>query len=70
MTTLLQRISTNLKAVREELIKKLKHRFIEQFQIDTSAVFTGNRIYILMFDLKQPNGTPNRTSRRSPSIHS
>lgn len=36
---------------RQELIKTLRNRFIEQFNIETSVHFTGNRIYILMFDL-------------------
>lgn len=40
---------------REELLKKLKKQFIEDFNIDTTAVFFGNHMYILMFDLLLPN---------------
>lgn len=39
---------------RQELIAELKQRFIEAFRIDTAVVFTGNRIYILMFNLDIP----------------
>lgn len=40
---------------RDELLKKLKKRFIQLYNIDTTVAFSGNRIYILMFDLDQPN---------------
>lgn len=40
---------------REELLKKIKKQFIEDFNIDTTAVFFGNHMYILMFDLLLPN---------------
>lgn len=40
---------------REELLKKLKTRFIQLYNIDTTVAFSGSRIYILMFDLDQPN---------------
>lgn len=40
---------------REELLKKLKKQFIEDFNIDTTVVFFGNHMYILMFDLLLPN---------------
>lgn len=59
ITTYINKVNKPKNTNRVELINKLKRRFIEQFEIDTSVVFTGNRIYILMFDLKQPNsGTP------------
>lgn len=40
---------------RDELLDKLKRRFLSQYKIDTTAVFSGNRIYILMFDVEDPN---------------
>lgn len=40
---------------REDLLKKLKKRFIQLYNIDTTVAFSGNRIYILMFDLDLPN---------------
>ncbi|CAH1109612.1 unnamed protein product [Psylliodes chrysocephalus] len=42
---------------REELITKLRKRFVVQFNNDTVAHFSGNRIYILMFDLDEPLST-------------
>lgn len=39
---------------REELLQKLKRRFINEYNVDTTAVFSGNRIYILMFDIEDP----------------
>lgn len=40
---------------RQDLIVKLKNKFIEMYQIDTHAVFSGNKMYILMFDTLQEN---------------
>lgn len=40
---------------REELLIKLRKRFSNNYNIDTTAVFSGNRVYILMFDLDQEN---------------
>jgi len=40
---------------REELIKKLRKRFVEDFDVDTSVVFFGSHMYILMFDMLLPN---------------
>lgn len=40
---------------REELLKKLRKRFLDEFDIDTSVVFFGNHMYILMFDMLLPN---------------
>lgn len=45
---------------REAIIKKLRRRFVEDFNIDTSVVFFGNSMYILMFDLLH-------TERNSPT---
>lgn len=40
---------------REELLKKLRKQFTEDYDIDTSVVFFGGHMYILMFDLLLPN---------------
>ena len=40
---------------RQELIIQLKKRFINLYNIDTTVVFSGNHMYILMFDLDKPN---------------
>lgn len=40
---------------RQDLIVKLKNKFIEMYRIDTHAVFSGNKMYILMFDTLQEN---------------
>ena len=40
---------------REELISKLRKRFVTQYHIDTVTRFSGNRMYILLFDLEQPS---------------
>lgn len=45
---------------RDELIAKLRKRFIAQYSIDTVAHFSGNRLYLLMFDLESPS-TPSAT---------
>lgn len=36
---------------REKLIIKLKKRFIEQYNIDTTPIFSGNRLYIFMINM-------------------
>ena len=33
---------------RNELLHKIKKRFISQYNVDTTVVFTGNRFYVLM----------------------
>lgn len=41
---------------RDELLKKLRQKFISQFNIETTVSFVGNNwIYILMFDLEENN---------------
>lgn len=40
---------------REELLKKLRKQFVEDYNIDTLVVFFGSNMYILMFDLLLPN---------------
>lgn len=43
---------------REELLSKLKKRFTNDYNIDTNAVFSGSRVYILMFDLENQENSP------------
>lgn len=50
---------------RDELITKLRKRFISQYSIDTVAHFSGSRLYLLMFDLEDP-----MTSSPTQPIHS
>ena len=57
INTYINKINKPTQTNREDLIKKLKKRFVDEFQIDTVAVFSGNRLYILMFDLENPNNT-------------
>lgn len=40
---------------REDLIIKLRKRFIDNFNLDTTAIFSGNRVYILIFELDVEN---------------
>jgi hypothetical protein len=42
---------------RQELVTKLRKKFKTEYNIDTTAVFSGNRLYILMFDLELPHST-------------
>lgn len=39
---------------REELLKKMRKQFMDDFDVDTSVVFFGNHMYILMFDMLIP----------------
>lgn len=52
--TYVTNLNENHNIERQELINKLKKRFVDLFRIDTTAVFSGNRLYILMFDLDEP----------------
>lgn len=55
INTYLRKLNKPKNTNREELIQKLKKRFINEFNVDTSIVFTGNRALIFMFDLDDPN---------------
>lgn len=55
--TYINKLNKENNSNREELITKLRKRFINQYYIDTVAHFSGNRLYILMFDLDQPMTT-------------
>jgi predicted molibdopterin-dependent oxidoreductase YjgC len=52
--TYIDKINNPKHTNREELIQKLRKKFIKQYNIDTSAVFSGNRLYSLMFDIISP----------------
>lgn len=55
---------------REELLKKLKKKFVQLYNIDTSVVFSGNRMYILMFDLDKPlSNSPTEPLHGEQSSH-
>lgn len=43
---------------REDLILKLRKRFVANYNVDTVAVFSGSRVYILMFDLITGENSP------------
>lgn len=52
----IQKLNKPKNVNREELIQKLKKRFIAEYNIDTCIVFPGgNRAFIFMFDLDDPN---------------
>lgn len=54
INTYISKINKEKNRDREELLKKLRKRFVTQYNIDTVASFSGNRLYILMFDLDEP----------------
>lgn len=55
---------------RQELIVQLKKRFINLYNIDTTVVFSGNHMFILMFDLDKPNTTSPTEPTEGLVIHS
>lgn len=54
INTYITKVNKPKHANREELLQKLKKKFVQLYNIDTTAVFSGNRMYILMFDLDKP----------------
>lgn len=52
--TYIRKLNKDAAVSRETIISKLRSRFITEYQVDTTAVWSGNRIYILMFDLENP----------------
>lgn len=58
ITTYLEEINNPKNINRQDLINKIKKKFIELYNIDTAAVFSGNRVYILMFDLTINDESP------------
>ena len=53
---------------REELLVKLRKKFINNYSIDTTAVFSGNRVYILMFELDSQDISPTEPINSSINI--
>ena len=54
-------LNDDTKTDRQELINKLKRRFVDLYNIDTTPVFSGNRLYILMFDMEEETGKESPT---------
>lgn len=54
LDTYTNEINQQISLDRKVLIEKLKKRFADNFKIDTTVVFSGSRMYILMFDLENP----------------
>lgn len=52
---------------REEVIQRIRQKFVNLWNIDTAAVFTQNRLYILMFDLETNFDSP---TEPLPSLNS
>lgn len=57
INTYVAKINNPKNTNREELLKKLKQKFVEEHNVDTTAVFSGSRMYVLMFDLNIANST-------------
>lgn len=52
VNTFLRKLNKSSSTPREDIIHKLKQRFVKEFNIETTISFVGNNwIYILMFDL-------------------
>lgn len=58
INTYLEEINNPNSLNREETILKIRKKFVELWRIDTTAVFTQNRLYILMFDLDSKQDSP------------
>lgn len=54
INTYVRKINNPTSTNTEKLIQKLKNRFTREMNIDTTAVFSGNGLYILMVDLDKP----------------
>lgn len=70
--TYLEEVNKPKNTNREQIIHQIKKRFIDLWRIDTTAVFTQNRLYILMFDLNvdedsptEPTSSPNNLQWRA-----
>lgn len=46
---------------REELLVQLRKKFIYNYRVETTAVFTGNKVYILIFDMELQDHRTNTT---------
>ena len=62
--TYITTINEDVKTDRQELINKVKKRFVDLYNIETTPVFSGNRLYILMFDMEE---SPSKESPTEPT---
>lgn len=62
--TYITTLNEDIKTDRQELIHRLKRRFVDLYNIDTTPVFGGNRLYILMFDMEEQ---PSKESPTEPT---
>lgn len=70
INTYLRKINKPKNINRNELLLKLKKRFINQYNVDTTAVFWGNKVYVLMFDLDDPEEpSPTESMYNNLNIH-
>lgn len=58
ISTYLKELNNPVNLDREDSINKIRKRFVDLWKIDTTAVFTQNRLYILMFDLESEQDSP------------
>ena len=67
----LNEINDSKNTNRQELLDKLRKRFVDNYNVDTVAVFSGNNIYILMFDLeeKDHHSPTEPTANNSQYVH-
>lgn len=63
ISTYINKLNSPTHANRKELLVKLKKKFTDLWNIDTTAIFTQNRLYILMFDMDNPGVSPTETSQ-------
>lgn len=66
VNTYTRKINKPTNTNRIELIQKLKTRFINEYNIETTVIFSGNWIYILMVDLENPE-EPSPTQPITPA---
>lgn len=68
ITTYLNEINNPTNINRQELLIRLRKRFVDNHNVDTVAVFSGNKIYILMFDLEHSDPHHSPTEPTDSSI--
>ena len=62
-------INDNKLTNRDELIRKLQQRFLDLYKIETTAVFSGSRLYVLMFDiLENKPSSPTQPNSQATQI--
>ncbi|CAH1113588.1 unnamed protein product [Psylliodes chrysocephalus] len=54
INTYINKLNDPIEHNRDELLLKLRKRFVKNYNTDTTAGFSGNRVYILMFDIESP----------------